>query len=235
MNGLYLRTGGANMFLSTNNISKFLSTPTLNNSFNQPKPTVILHAVNHKNRTIYHYGYSLIELIITSAIIAILSSMSFPSLKSMVEKSRSDALEGALRSAIALTRSTAISNKTIVSLCPYGASGCGEHWSKTIMIFTDANNNHIIDDNDKLLEKIDLPHTNLHVGWRASGGRNYLRYSPTGMAREFGRFTICSEQKDLTLARSIVINRQGRARRYKDRDHNGIVEDIDGRLPDCPS
>jgi len=219
------------MFLSTNNISSSLTTLT----FNQLKPAVILDAVHHKKCVINQYGYSLIELIITSAIIAILSSMSFPSLKSMVEKSRSDALQGALRSAISLTRSTAISNKTIVSLSPYGDSGCGEHWSKAIMIFTDANNNHMIDDNDKLLEKIDLPHPHLHVDWRASGGRNYLRYSPTGMAREFGRFTICNKTGDLTAARSIVINRQGRPRLYRDRDGDGVVEDIDGRLPDCPA
>jgi type IV fimbrial biogenesis protein FimT len=123
--------------------------------------------------------------------------------------------------------------KKIVSFCPYGEFECGEQWENGAIIFTDDNNNGIIDEDDELLEKIDFKAANFNISWRASGRKNYLRYSPTGMARAFGRFTLCEKSKDLRLARTIVINRQGRLREYYDRNSDGIVEDIDGRKPDC--
>ena len=53
------------------------------------------------------------------------------------------------------------------------------------------------------------------------------------MDRQFGRFYLCAKGGVMTLARALVINRQGRTRVYQDRDRDGIVEDIDGSIPEC--
>lgn len=180
-------------------------------------------------------GVTFIELMITLAIVALLIGLSAPGLQQIVSRSQSDSLQELLRAAIYRTRSAAVYSKKITTLCPYGKNSCGADWNHGAMIFTDANNNGIIDDEDRLLEKINWPARQLTISWRASGRKNYLRYSPTGMARQFGRFVICSRSNDLSLARSIVINRQGRLRLYTDKNSDGIVEDIDGKQPACQS
>jgi type IV fimbrial biogenesis protein FimT len=181
----------------------------------------------------YPTGTTLIELLTALAVIATLATFSLPSLNLLVQHAQADSAQQLLRKAIYRTRSAAIFSKKIVSFCPYGEFECGEQWENGAIIFTDDNNNGIIDEDDELLEKIDFKAANFNISWRASGRKNYLRYSPTGMARAFGRFTLCEKSKDLRLARTIVINRQGRLREYYDRNSDGIVEDIDGRKPDC--
>ncbi|MGB1191568.1 MAG: hypothetical protein ACPG3T_01460, partial [Pseudomonadales bacterium] len=99
--------------------------------------------------------------------------------------------------------------------------------------FIDKNNNGIIDDEETLMEFIDFAPNNSTISWRASGRKNYLRYSPTGMARQFRRFHICDKEGDLSLARALVISRQGRTRVYRDRNNDGVVEDTNGAIPAC--
>lgn len=181
-----------------------------------------------------HYtGTTLIELLTALAVIATLATFSLPALSLLIQQAQADSAQQLLRKAIYRTRSAAIYSKKIVSFCPDGEFECGEQWENGAIIFTDDNNNGIIDEDDELLEKIDFNAANFNISWRASGRKNYLRYSPTGMARAFGRFTLCEKSRDPRLARTIVINRQGRLRQYYDRNSDGIVEDIDGRKPDC--
>lgn len=181
----------------------------------------------------YHTGITLIELLTALAVIATLATFSLPAFNLLIQQVQADSAQQLLRKAIYRTRSAAIHSKKIVSFCPDGEFECGQQWENGAIIFTDDNNNGIIDADDELLEKIDFNADNFNISWRASGRKNYLRYSPTGMARAFGRFTLCEKSKDLRLARTIVINRQGRLRQYYDRNSDGIVEDIDGRKPDC--
>ena len=180
-------------------------------------------------------GFTLVELLFTCALVAAFALVSTASMTPIIQRHQSDATFDALQRAIYAARSYAISQKAIVSLCPYAETGCGDDWSMGIMIFSDKNNDGKIDSRsgEVLLEKMTLSLKKVQLHWRASGGKNYLRYSPSGMARQFGRFHLCHNNGDLALARSLVINRQGRIRNYYDRNKDGIVEDTDGRIPDC--
>lgn len=179
------------------------------------------------------FGLSFIELLVTLAISAILASISLPNLKHFIARSEVTVTHELMRNAIHRTRMAAITQQKIIVLCPVDENACGDDWSEGLMIFSDSNNNRIIDDGDYLLERVDFNKKSLKVNWRASAGRGFLRYSPTGMARDFGRFSICHVSDDLTLSHGIVINRQGRLRSFIDRDGDGIVEDIDGKKPEC--
>ena len=178
-------------------------------------------------------GFTLIELLITTTIITLLVSMAVPSFAKLWQKQQADVYVETLQRAMATARYSAITSREIVSLCPYAETACGEEWGNGIMIFIDKNNNGIIDDEETLMEFIDFAPNNSTISWRASGRKNYLRYSPTGMARQFGRFHICNKEGDLSLARALVISRQGRTRVYRDRNNDGIVEDTNGATPDC--
>ena len=178
-------------------------------------------------------GFTLLELLITTTIIALLTSMALPSFAKLWQKQQADIYIETLQRAMATARYIAITSREIVSLCPYTETACGEEWENGIMVFIDKNNNGIIDNEETLEEFIDFAPNNSNISWRASGRKNYLRYSPTGMARQFGRFHICDKEGDLSLARALVISRQGRTRIYRDRNNDGVVEDINGATPDC--
>lgn len=178
-------------------------------------------------------GFTLVELLACLAILTLLLILAAPSFKMLWRGNQADVYIETLQRAIAMARSTAISTKKIVSLCPYEKSSCGDNWENGLMIFVDSNNDGKLDEEDTLKEVLNFSPSNSTITWRASGGKNYLRYSPTGMARQFGRFHICDKDGDMNLARSLVVNRQGRTRVYRDRDHDGVVEDIDGKITDC--
>lgn len=178
-------------------------------------------------------GFTLLELLITTTIIALLTSMALPSFAKLWQKQQADIYIETLQRAMATARYIAITSREIVSLCPYTETACGEEWENGIMVFIDKNNNGIIDNEETLEEFIDFAPNNSSISWRASGRKNYLRYSPTGMARQFGRFHICDKEGDLSLARALVISRQGRTRVYRDRNNDGVVEDTNGATPDC--
>lgn len=181
----------------------------------------------------HHRGFTLIELLMCFAITTILIGIAAPSMTEFIKQMRANQSIDLLNRAIRMTRSRAVTSNRIVSLCPYAESGCGDDWRDGIMIFDDPNNNGVLDKEEKLHEKLDLALDTFTLRWRASGGKNYLRFSPTGMARQFGRFHLCDEDNDPTLSRSILINRQGRSIRYRDTDKDGIVNDIQGNTPQC--
>lgn len=178
-------------------------------------------------------GFTLLELLVALGIIGILSSLTLPALSTLVKKNRADSIQSLLRSAINTTRVTAISDNSIAVLCPVDAGSCGSDWNRGFMIFTDRNNDRILDEEETLIEYHQLHRPGFEISWRASAGRNFLRFSPAGIAREFGRFTLCHQSRDMSLARSMVVNRHGRLRIFRDNNGDGIAEGVNGERPDC--
>ena len=178
------------------------------------------------------YGLTTLELLIVISIVSILAASSVPAVKSIVLYAFADASESKLARAFHFGRELAISSGKIVTLCPGRDKGCEGEWNDGLKIFIDVNGDAVLDAEDELLEYINFP-KDVKISWKGSGGSNYLKFSPTGIARQFGRLHLCSTEGDLRFARAITINRQGRLRRYIDRNGDGIVEDTNGRHPDC--
>lgn len=87
------------------------------------------------------YGFTLIELMITLAVAAVVLGIGIPSFNSTVLNNRSLALGGELASAINFARAEAVKRSARVSICPsldgvvcLGASD----WAKGWMVFTDT-------------------------------------------------------------------------------------------------
>lgn len=188
----------------------------------------------HSNRRFsIHRGKTFIEVIISLSIVALLSSMALPSFHSTISNNRADAYINNLARTVQGARSWAVSSKSIISLCPYTNTGCGDDWQQGLMLFTDPNNNGILDEKERLLELLAPPPGNYFLQWRASGGKHYLRFSPTGMARQFGKFHLCNKSGEMRYARTLLLNRQGRLKHYRDTDHDGVVDDGKGNSPEC--
>lgn len=198
------------------------------------KSSPLYTAIQYLHIRSKHRGFNLLELLVTLAIVSILAGISIPSLASLINNSRADTTQSKLIRAISSARTLAITQRNISTLCP--DENCSGEWTNGFILFADENNNAVVDGEEIIYERF-YNSEKMAVRWAGSGGANYLKFSPTGVARQFGRFHICPKSSkplnSKAQQRAMVINRQGRLRTYRDRNKDGVVEDKDGREPDC--
>ncbi len=96
-----------------------------------------------------HSGFSLIELIITLVIGAILLSWGVPAYRDFVRRQQAVALANDILGDLALARSTAIDRGVRTRFAPVG----GTDWSQGVEIVTDANGNGVTDPGDQVIRR----------------------------------------------------------------------------------
>lgn len=159
-------------------------------------------------------GTTLIELLVTLAVAAIIVMIAIPSFQNLIAESRATAVTNALLASIQRTRSEAARRGTRVTLC---ASNDGA----TCMTTPDFAQGWIIvshepsDGNSELLHVHQPDTAGITVNWHfgATAG-SHLTFTPTGQARTsggalvFGSLRICHSGED----RRIILNSTGRPR-----------------------
>jgi len=183
-------------------------------------------------------GFTLIELIITMAIAAIVLTVGVPSFQAMMRNNRAATYTNEFMSALNLARSEAIKRGWRVVLCPGNQAGCnGNAWGNGWIVFVDADatgdgnfandpitdNNGTLDGNEVVLrvyEAFDGGRTTLTGNAPAilnPPNNQYISFSPDGTARQLGNAPLACT---LTLSlchnnnqqNQIIINFVGRAR-----------------------
>jgi type IV fimbrial biogenesis protein FimT len=86
-------------------------------------------------------GFTMIELIVTIAIAAVIAALGVPSFNLLIQNSRTSALTNDLSSGLNLARTEAITRADQVDLCPSndGAS-CGGNWTDGWIVIVNATN-----------------------------------------------------------------------------------------------
>lgn len=158
-------------------------------------------------------GFTLIELVTTMSVVAILASIAAPSFAGFLERQRASAAITSLMTHMALARVAAISRNQRSILCP---SSDGVHceastdWSAGWMLFHDEDGNRMPDSSDEIL-RVDLEPTSRHLRVFSTTGRQQLRYLPDG--RSAGtNLTISICNKDDELLGKVIVNNMGRPR-----------------------
>ncbi len=178
-------------------------------------PERSLYAPRNRSTAMPHRpaGFTLVELIITCAILAIATGAALPSLSGLVEHHRTNAAVSALTSQMQLARAAAVSRNHRTVLCP-SADGrsclSGSDWSGGWMLFVDDDGNRRPDAGEDILRVEQTP-TSRHLRIASSGGRQQLRYLPDGSSAGSNlTLSICNPRGQL-LAR-VVVNNVGRPR-----------------------
>ena len=160
-------------------------------------------------------GFSLLELMVTVSIVAILVSLGVPSFQSFALKQRLSSAVNALHNDLLLARAQAIHRDMQVIVCPWAAdSGCTgtSDWSEGWIVFGDSNEDKNIQNDETILrygQKVE------NVMIHSTAGRSNFRFYSNGTAPgSNGSISLCGlggPQK----ARKLVISNLGRIRRDK--------------------
>ena len=160
-----------------------------------------------------HFGFTLIELTITLAIIAILAGVAGPAMASFIEHQRATAAAASLTTHMQLARMAAVSRNRRAVLCPSSdgtSCAAGIDWSTGWMLFVDEDGNRKPDASDEVL-RVDLEPTSRHLRVVSTVGRQQLRYLPDGRSAGANlTISICNKAGDV-LGR-VIVNNMGRPR-----------------------
>ncbi|MDP2030643.1 MAG: GspH/FimT family pseudopilin [Thiobacillus sp.] len=163
-------------------------------------------------------GFTLVELLVTLAVGAILLAIAIPSYGFLVDASRLATVTNDLVSALQLTRSEAIKRRQRVTVCKTGnamaiAPACdsGAGWHQGWLIFVDGGTRGVIDSGDTLLRVQGSASAGATI--TANNYSSFISYLSSGVSQGAnglanGTLHVCVAGKQ----RDIIINTTGRPR-----------------------
>lgn len=162
-------------------------------------------------------GLTLLELLITLAILTILITIGLPSFSRQIQSSRLAANTEELRSAIQLARAAAVSRNQRVTLRNTGS------WESGWRAFVDGNENGLLDNGEPLifsggaLESVD-------ISWNDKYAADYVSFIGSGVSRrvsgalQMATFRVCPSEG--TEGYTLTLSASGRLRSSRVSDCN---------------
>jgi type IV fimbrial biogenesis protein FimT len=173
-------------------------------------------------------GFTLVELIVTLVVAAILLTLAAPNLGTFLQRDRLGAQANELLSDLAYARSEAIKRGATVIVCkssnptaatPACNATLADPWTSGRVIWVDANNNTTLEATEVLRVRQELEGANrsgnaLYGDGAANGTANEVRFTQLGMAgppNSNTQFVLC-DKRGPKEALAVAIGLTGRAR-----------------------
>ncbi|WP_457674904.1 GspH/FimT family pseudopilin [Thiolapillus sp.] len=160
-------------------------------------------------------GFTLVELLVAVAVMAILTSLAIPAFSHM--KAR-NAMAGSVNLFLAqlyLARSTAIARETHITLCPSAdGSSCDDdhqNWQSGYLIFENPNKNRQLDPGEAIISHEARTADGIRIQ-SSSRHRNRITFRPQGRAWFSNTSIRFCDDRFPELNRKIVVSNNGRIR-----------------------
>jgi len=168
----------------------------------------------------FQFGFSLLELMVTVAVLAITITAALPSFTSTIQNNRLTSQANQFISALQLARNSAVSRNQRITLCKSSdGSSCttSGDWSQGWIIFIDSNSNATVDSGEELLRV----QTSLGGNTTLNGETDvadYISYVATGASQlsngdiQQGNLVLCDARGFVSQTKAINLNSTGRPR-----------------------
>lgn len=171
-------------------------------------------------------GFTLLELMMTLAILAILIAVSVPSFRDAIIHNQRRAALSSINDALALARTEAVTRSAPVTLCAsanHTACSNQNRWEDGFIVTIGGTAEQVWQSFDQ------------GISIRAFGfnSTSAIAFGAEGDLVTAGSVVVCDEQGD-SEAVGVIINVSGLSRIATDRDGNGVVEDHTGTDVQCP-
>lgn len=181
-------------------------------------------------------GLTLLELLVTITILAILASAGSPGFQWLSERTQASATRANIERTFATARYIAVTDNTIVTICPINQSGkCVKDWSLPTAIFRDPDSSLKLKSKSHLIRSILLAQAGDTIPSKSfNGPRKYFQYRPDGTVRgTLGHLIWCPPSKKPELLIQARVNFGGRLIWARDTNNNGIAEGSNGHDLSC--
>lgn len=161
-------------------------------------------------------GFTFIELMISLSVAVILIAASSANFTKNIERHQAQQDLDNLYHSLQLARLNAINLGSVVTVCPSrnGRDCSAVAEAEKLIIFSDFNNNRVVDESDIVVSKSNISQTIKRLQWFPSN-KPYYQFAQNG--RTYGTFgRVCYLNKDGTyFGQKIVVNLQGRIKYEK--------------------
>lgn len=178
-------------------------------------------------------GFTIVELMVSIAVVAILSAIALPNMNEFLVKMRVDNQISELQRLLLTARNMAINTGRNTTVCPLNGNSCSNNWQNTISVFT--NDSNAIATNNTYAAPDELIKTKeaISTGDKLQSTENSIIYAPDGrLITTAANFSFCPKDK-ADLSRGIVISISGRSYPSSDIDSDGKDEDRAGNEIVC--
>lgn len=178
-------------------------------------------------------GFTLIELMVAIAIVAILSTIALPSMGEFLARMRVDNEISEMQRLLLTARNMAINTGRNTTVCPLSGTACTTNWQNEISVFTNSDNTLATNRNfvapDELIKTKDA----IKDGDKFQYAQNSIIYTPDGrLLTASANFNYCPKDKT-DLSRGISISLSGRSYTSSDSNKDGKDEDRLGNAIVC--
>ncbi len=192
------------------------------------------------------HGFTMIELLVTITIAAILATIALPAMGDFIKNARVTALVNDFIAASTIARSEATKRRTIVTLCASANAltatpGCdtsvNASWTKGWIVFVDTDGDAVVDAGEELVQQQGPQDSTMTIAADAAFAK-YVSFSSRGETRDTsgksvtGDMVFCDDRGiaggDISTARGLNISRTGRPHSLRNKT------DITNLGIDCP-
>ena len=147
-------------------------------------------------------GFTIIELMVTLLVVAIMLTIAIPAFRSLILNNRLTTSADSLVNALNYTRSLALTNNSSVKICPFNSANsivCGNNWSSGWIVVTQPASGTAV-----LLRS----QQNSTVSTTVSANNTSVTFDFIGLASGATNFSFC-DARGGTFARSIQVMATG--------------------------
>lgn len=186
-------------------------------------------------------GFTIIELMIAVAVVAILASLAIPGIQSSLARSSINGPVKELKNALSLAKTTAVGRATNTYVCAsVDQASCGDasDWNKGWIVFVDVTGSGTyVDGSDELVSGHNALHDNVTVTFSGTDASK-VRFTRSGFATgNAGDFTFCRSDDPSPStpvhARGLIVGASGVVVRSRDMDGDAVHETSGGNIA-CP-